>query len=327
MKILLLSDSLTYTGLSLEDVSVFPLLPYPAIYKFNPFYHPDVIIVESAWFGYRDLWHHKLVNFSDKKNKLNELLHILEWAKTKKIPCVFWNKEDPIHFDKFLECAQYFDLIATTDNDCVDKYKNQLGRAGNVIYLPFAIQPKIHFYKDKSMFNRMERGVFMGSYLRNTHIDRKKWQDMVFPICAKHGLDIYDRNSNLKKKNYAFPKYDEVRYFSSVPYLKTGEVLRNYRYSINVNTITESSSMFSRRLLESLACGNIVITNPSKAVDNIFKDFVVTINNEDELNLNLERILYGDLSFYKKRIEEAQFLIMEKFTYQKWLSSIFDALF
>ncbi len=66
--------------------------------------HPDLLFIESAWRGKEDLWGNKVGHTS------TELQGIVEWCRTKHIPTVFWCKEDPVHFETFLNTAKLFDL-------------------------------------------------------------------------------------------------------------------------------------------------------------------------------------------------------------------------
>lgn len=320
LKILGLLDELTYSGLKLEENIV--LLPLLKNMFWNKLNKPDLILVESAWFGYHNHWKHNLVNFPDKKSKLDDLIIILEWANTKGIPCIFWNKEDPIHYDKFIECAELFTLVATTDSDCLIKYPQQ----NYPFYLPFAYQPKIHYNSHLPLKEKINRGIFMGSYLKNNHPERKKWQDTFFPLFSEHGLDIYDRNSHLKNRNYAFPDLNNTNIFNSVTYKETGKIMRNYLFSINVNTITNSPTMFSRRLLESIASGCITFSNNSKAIDNLFKDSCIQIDSINMLDNHLYNIKNLNLKSYTDQVNYAQNHIYENYRYYVWFKKILQQI-
>ena len=62
---------------------------------------------------------------------------ILAWAAEFGVPTAFWNKEDPVHFQTFLNTARGFDHVFTTDIDCIHRYKAALGH-DQVHFLPFA---------------------------------------------------------------------------------------------------------------------------------------------------------------------------------------------
>ena len=83
-------------------------------------FNPDFFFLESAWKGKNFEWEHKI-------NRLDqELLEVLNWFRTKNIPIIFWNKEDPVHFKSFLNVAKLFNYVFTTDIDCIQRYKRAL---------------------------------------------------------------------------------------------------------------------------------------------------------------------------------------------------------
>jgi hypothetical protein len=118
-------------------------------------FKPHLLFVESAWNGVDNTWNKKISTPS------LEFIELLTWYKTKGIPTVFWNKEDPVHFGSFIRAAQYFDFVFTTDIDCVEKYKSRLGH-DKVFLLPFATQPKHH--NPIEHFERKEGICFAGAY-------------------------------------------------------------------------------------------------------------------------------------------------------------------
>src|SRR5690554_1881071 len=100
-------------------------------------FQPELLFIESAWRGKDDLWGSKVGHNSA------ELQGIVDWCKKRKIPTLFWNKEDPVHFQTFINTARQFDFVFTTDFDCVSRYKGVLGH-NKVYFLPFACQPLVH---------------------------------------------------------------------------------------------------------------------------------------------------------------------------------------
>ncbi len=77
---------------------------------------PHVLLVESAWQGNQGAWQYKVGAYSYPGSVgLPDLNALVEWCRSHSIPTVFWNKEDPIHFEKFKEAASLFDVVFTTD--------------------------------------------------------------------------------------------------------------------------------------------------------------------------------------------------------------------
>ncbi|MEK8227730.1 hypothetical protein NKG05_18920 [Oerskovia sp. M15] len=88
----------------------------------------------------RGAWQYHLTGTSAPRPAFIELV---TFCREQGIPTVFWNKEDPVHFEDFLESAALFDRVCTTDVNRVPDYVERLGH-DRVSVLPFAAQPAIH---------------------------------------------------------------------------------------------------------------------------------------------------------------------------------------
>jgi hypothetical protein len=107
---------------------------------------PHLLFVESAWKGNGGSWEFQVGSYSYPQSVgLPHLSELVEWCRAHDVPTVFWNKEDPVHFDKFKEAARLFDVVLTTDADRIPHYEALDGlRAEVVAALPFAAQPTLH---------------------------------------------------------------------------------------------------------------------------------------------------------------------------------------
>ncbi|HSQ87221.1 glycosyltransferase, partial [Romboutsia sp.] len=68
-----------------------------------------------------------------------------------------------------------------------------------------------------------------------------------------------------------------------------------YNVAINLNTITDSNTMFSRRVFDCLACGTCIMSNYSKGVEKLFSDVVKFVDNQKEAELFLEKVINDEL--------------------------------
>jgi hypothetical protein len=281
IKIAIVADELTSSCLSLNShIKFLTNLNYKLVLKY---WKPDFLFVESAWHGCRNSWKFKVASYPDYPKRNNEQLRkVVEYAKNLGIPTVFWNKEDGVHFDRFIDSANLFDHIFTVDENCILKYQAVVETSVTVNTLLFAVQPKFHFF---SGFNfKHNRANFVGSYSQHVHAHRKQWQDGVFQAVCDTGLGLtaFDRNSSRKSSNYRYPSFDDLEVKPAVKYKETGQVYKDYLVSLNVNTIEDSKTMFSRRLVEILACGGIAVTNSTPAVSELFDEYCHTVDSYEE---------------------------------------------
>jgi spore maturation protein CgeB len=322
MKIALISDELTRDALSFEaDIKNITPLNYKFVLKF---FKPDILFVESAWHGYKNSWKFKIASYPQHpKRTNNKLKKVVKYAKKNSIPTVFWNKEDGIHFDRFIQSAKLFEHVFTVDETSIPKYKALLDSKTTINTLMFAIQQKFHFF-DGFHF-KYNYANFVGSYSKHIHPKRRIWQDMMFETALKEDIrvDVYDRNSNRKSINYRYPTLENINVHNSLKYKKTAKVYKDYLISLNVNTIENSPTMFSRRLLEIIACGGVAITNPTPAIDRYFKDFCYIVSNEKEISELFNRLKNEGLSSGDyERLEAGAKYVLKNHTWTHRLEEI-----
>ena len=105
-------------------------------------------------------------------------------------------------------------------------------------------------------------------------------------------------------------------------YPDTAKIYKDYLVSLNVNTVTDSPTMFSRRLIEILACGGISVTNPSLAVERLFKDYCYTVHSEEEMLELFNRLKYGPSPLDLERAEAGADYVANHHTWAHRLKQI-----
>lgn len=241
-------------------------------------FKPHLLFVESAWQGKDNLWYRKIAHGSKEYYALTSYCH------SKKIPVVFWNKEDPVYTDVFMITAQMADFVFTTDIDCIARYKSELGH-GRVYHLHFAAQPQIHNPLEK--FDRKNRFCFAGAYYHR-YPERAKVFDEFAEIFMKDGgLDIYDRNYGHARPEHAFPSLYNSSILGSLPSSQIDRAYKGYVYGVNMNSISQSQTMFARRVFEMLASNTVTVSNYSRGLKNYFGDLTLCTNDAETLRQNL----------------------------------------
>lgn len=284
----------------------------------------DLLFVESAWNGNNGQWSRKVGEYKNQNNK--DLIELINYCNDNEIPTVFWNKEDPVHFDIFINIAKKFDLILTTDINCVEKYKKE-AKNKIVDIMQFAAQPKknnpIKIY-DK----RIDKACFAGSYYKR-HCERAKDTDVLLGEISRYGLDIYDRNYDRTKPNernsYEFPKELQPYIKGKLEYEDIDKAYKGYKIMVNLNTVKNSPTMFARRVFEGLACGTSIISNYSEGIKNTFGDIVYIVDKKGDGKEIIKKLKRGDLEITKNQLNGIR-EVFEKHTYKHRLKFILDKL-
>lgn len=287
---------------------------------------PDVLMVESAWKGNKGAWQYEVASYNNNSGN-RKLKQLIMWCKKNKIPTVFWNKEDPIHFKKFINTAALFDYVFTTDSDKISDYKKHLNHS-RVYSLQFAANPSIH---NPTTYKEEKKNLisFAGSYYANRHPDRKKDMEDLLSIAKEFGLHIFDRNYQQNKRgdkpDFMFPEKFQENIIGSLKYQDIYKAYKEYRLILNVNSVKFSPTMFSRRVFEGLACGTPIISSYSVGIKKTFNN-IVTINESSSEFRNEISQLMTDTFFYRKRAMQGMRLIFNNHTYKHRAEYILDII-
>lgn len=318
MNIHLISDSLTSQSLLLQDEKI------QQSWFFLRKRQKSILFVESAWHGYKDRWKYKIASYPDHPKRTNEkLVRLVEKAKKKGIPTVFWNKEDSVHFDRFIDSAKHFDHIFTVDVNCVQKYREVVPTSTTVDVAMFPIQPRIHHFQGFN-FQKNEAN-FVGSFSKHIHDKRRERQELLFSSALKAGLPvtIFDRNSDRKSDNYRYPEQEfGLKIMPALNYADTANIYRNFAVSLNVNTVEDSPTMFSRRVVEILACGGILVSTPSLAMNELFVEYCHIVQSEDEAVELFQRLKYGPSKLDLEMAKAGSDYVLQNFTWRQFLEKI-----
>lgn len=279
--------------------------------------------LESCWKGNGGAWEYAFTSPGLKHANAQALLDLIPRLKKRKMPVVFWNKEDPMHYDRYLPIAKQADIIFTTDSNKVSEYQRDVPEA-DVYAVPFAAQQKICNPSDR--FRKEPESVcFAGSYYSEGHDERKRQMHALLPSIIEFKGAIYDRFSKLGNDRYKFPDQFQPFIRDAVPFNEVVKLYKQFKVFLNVNTIVDSPTMMSRRVYELLACGTPVVSTPSKAIEEQFPGIVHIANDAQEANEIIEKLL-TDEHYWDKTSHLGYREVMTKHTYTHRLQSIKQAL-
>jgi len=321
----LVADELTGACLE-QECTVLHVTPANAQRVFRQ-HHPDLLFVESAWAGHLNSWKFRIAAYPDHPLRNNDdLVRLVALAREHAVPAVFWNKEDDVHFDRFIASARLFDHVFTVDERCVPRYRAAIDREVAVAPLMFAVEPAFHHPRPDPGNRR--GSCFVGSYGWHVHDLRRQRQDMLLGAAARTlGLTIFDRNSNRKSGDYRYPSWPNMQVHDKVRHEHTGPVYQAHLASLNVNTVDSSATMFSRRLIEIIASGGLAVTTPALSVDRLFKDHCHVVDSEDEATAVLARLARDGYSPRDRDMMAAGAEhVLAHHTYTQRLDEILDAI-
>ena len=281
---------------------------------------PAFLLVESAFSGNNGEWQRRVLRYEGLDD--NPLRDLLNYCRANGIPTVFWNKEDPPHFDDFIGAAREFDFVFTSDADCVPLYRETLGH-DRVYALPFAAQPRLHNpSREEGLPNYPV--CFAGSWIQHRYPERAEALRFLLDPALPLGLHIFDRNLTRVEMgpNYHFPSKYREAIKGSLTYKEMLTAYRCYDVMLNVNTVSESPTMFSRRVFESLACGTPVISSDSVGMSRMLGEHVRVARSIEDATDHLVEVL-GDVEARVREGHLAYRFVHENHTYRHRMDKVF----
>lgn len=286
----------------------------------------DMLFVESAWAGNNKAWSYHLTGTSAPRPAIVELV---AWCKSQGIPTVFWNKEDPPHYEDFLGTARLFEIVFTSDSTKIEQYKIDLGH-DRIQSLSFAAQPAVHNPARPQAGFHARDVAFAGMYFAHKYPERRDQMEMLLggalDVSAKmeHGLEIFSRQLG-GDTNYQFPAPFDKRVVGSLPYEKMLTAYKAYKVFLNVNSVVDSPSMCARRIFEITASGTPVVTAPSRAIGEFFdKSEVVEVSTREE-TASMVRSLVRSKELRDRTVHLGQRNIWQNHTYAHRAQQVIEA--
>ncbi len=278
---------------------------------------PHLLFVESAWHGPDKSWDRKI-------NQLAiELRELVQWCHEASVPTAFWNKEDPVHFGTFLNTAALFDVVFTTDFDCIHRYKQLLDH-DRVYLLPFACQPRQHNPIEK--FERKNAACFAGAYYARYPERQRDFLRMMIQLLERGPVEIFDRNHGKTDPDYQFPASYRDYIVGNLPFSEIDRAYKGYRYAININSIKTSQTMFARRVFELLASNTLTISNYSKGIRLLFGELVIATDDPARLATRLRELDHDEAAARVLRLIGLR-KAMAEHTYEDRLAYIASKVF
>jgi glycosyltransferase involved in cell wall biosynthesis/spore maturation protein CgeB len=243
---------------------------------------PDLLLVESAWEGNDGAWH-------DKVNHLSpELILLVNWCRNRNIPTVFWNKEDPVHYNSFESTASIFDFVFTTDFESVQRYKNSMNH-GNIYVLPFFCEPNLH--NPVQTIPRRGGFSFAGTYYARYSERQKNFETIINATSAIGETVIYDRKFGGSDPAFAFPTEYHSFILGSLPFAEVDKSYKGFEFGINLNSVKQSQTMYARRVFDLLVSNTHVVSNYSRGLRLMFGDLVVSSDDYSEIQRRVRSLV------------------------------------
>ncbi len=266
--------------------------------------------LESAWLGEDNTWRDKVVKPSQEAQ---DLLNIL---RKNKIKVVFFNKEDPFHFNSFKHLVHRSHYTLTTAQECIDDYKKITKE--NVSMLQYFLNEKEYNIFKNKVDVKNKNILFAGSYYYNF----PERNEFLKEFINSFNVDIYDRNLNSINNLNKFPnQFKSIIKGGGLNQFEINKIIEKYKYVISLNSIVDSQTMIARRFFELIAMGKIQIANYSPAVDKLNYNSIIFSETNDindlkqkiqKNNITRKELLNNSFDILRKNSSEIVFNKIEE---------------
>lgn len=230
----------------------------------------DFVIFATTWRGIDQSW----MGAATPNGPIRrQMILLAEEYNERGIPTVFYSKEDPVNYNLFKSLAKHCKYIYTTAQEVVPLYKEHTGNE-NVKVLQFGVNPKIHNpvgSRTKYAEKYKNHILFAGSWLSKYPVRMSETKRLFDSILSEEApLTIIDRNLELKDPRYQFPSQYIENLTPPVSHDFLMKLHKVIRWSINMNSVKYSETMFANRVYELQAFGNILLSNYNTGINNQF---------------------------------------------------------
>ena len=255
----------------------------------------DLLLYVTSWKGVADEeW--RGVKFREAPRAALDKL--LEYARENGKPTFFQSIEDPSNFEYFLPVAEKFDHVLTSDTDCVDAYRQELGH-DRVYYGEYGANALLN-NPIGSYRHTLNKAFFAGSYPKR-YQGRVDDMHAMFDSITSTGENLTLVDRNFGNEEYAFPSEYARLSLEPMPHDVLQRVHKLFRWSLNFNSIKSSPTMCAMRIYELQAQGRGLLSNYARSVFNRFPEIRIVAERED-----LDSYFTPEIPLHELRNNEAQ---------------------
>ncbi|WP_281965238.1 glycosyltransferase [Serinicoccus marinus] len=227
---------------------------------------PHLVLIESAWDNHGE-WHRGIGYYSPEEHA--DFRALVQECRRRGVPTVFWNKEDPVHFARFVRSAVECDHIFTTDANMLPRYLAAATHARTASTLPFYAAPTLHNPLPGTLEHHGGTS-YAGTFYGQRFAKRSQELARLLTAASPFGLTIFDRQADTPDSPYRFPPSLQRYVAGALPYGQVLDAYKAHTANLNVNSVADSPSMFSRRVVEVAASGAVVLSAPGRGIVETF---------------------------------------------------------
>lgn len=243
----------------------------------------DVLLVAATWRGHDGAsWDVTGEGARARRTLLVETL--IPAFRAAGVPTVYYGKEDPPDYRRFLDVARACEHILTTAAEVVPQYRADCPAARSIEVLPFGVNPLLH-----SPLGGRPAGSelipFAGSWMGRKYPSRAEQGRWILDgvLAADRPLALIDRHYDAEdpSPNQLVPFEYWPHRAPSMGHEQLMGLQRTVDIAINFNSVQDSQTMFANRALELQASGTMVLSTYSQGLNSHHPQVHIANSAED----------------------------------------------
>jgi hypothetical protein len=167
---------------------------------------------------------------------------------------------------------------------------------------------------------------FAGTWYAHRHFDRQNDAETILRPALDFDLHIFDRMANSDNPNYRWPDVFLPALRGALPYAQMLAAYKRYKVFMNINSVVDSPTMFSRRVFELLACGTPVISSRSAGIEQLLGGDVVLMSESGQKTRELLEKVLGNDEYRERLALRGQRKVFGEHTYTHRLQTMLDTI-
>ncbi len=285
----ILEDSL-FKGLSCEG-DIFLLTPsnWKQVLRYS---NPDFLIMDSFWKTATGHWH---MGQCKESSWFKPLIEIVELAKTRSIPTVYWFTKGHEYHDMYKDFLHNFEYIFCSD--IIEAERLRYEGIDVDILLPCVQPAYFNPFKNFEHFNHFEFKILYDGW---ADLDRNKDELYVLKELKKHGLKIIESRYQLFSNRLEnLPEFKKnilgcVNFHNKIHALKYAKTYLSFEKTLSSTTTQQWMT------LEALASRIPVLHYGTLEESDLRKNIIIECNNSKDFQSEIVRLNNDDL--FRERI-------------------------
>ncbi|WP_261623042.1 glycosyltransferase [Nesterenkonia marinintestina] len=251
----------------------------------------DLLLVAATWRGHDGhSWDATAEDAAARRRLLHE--DLIPAYRDAGVPTVYYGKEDPPDYRRFLQTAGACEHILTTAAEVVEDYRRDCPEARSVSVLPFAVDPQLH----SPLGSRPAASpavLFAGSWMGRKYPLRAEYARRILDgvLAADRPTVLVDRYYDAERPtpNQLVPYRYWAHRTPAVDHTELMALQRVVDVAVNLNSVPDSQTMFANRALELQASGTAVLSTYSQGLNSYFPQVHIA-NSAEDLAAELRRL-------------------------------------